>query len=100
MLEKKQESSNPTTVDDLVFIYIKPLEDIVKHFQSLFLASVGEENAESDVTSVANLDMTEKDEAKTDLLNAINPYIEKFFSLALEFIKLPVSCYGVKYYRY
>jgi hypothetical protein len=92
MLEKKQDCPNPTTIEDLALLYITPLEDIVKHFESLFLANALEENTENDGSSVANLDISEKDEAKKDLLIAINPYIERFFSLAFNFIELPVSC--------
>lgn len=100
MLEKKQGSANPATIDELVFLYITPLEDIVKHFESLFLASAAEESVENDGASVANLDTTEKNEAKNDLLTAINPYIETFFELASKFIELPVSYCAVKYYNY
>lgn len=99
MLEKKQGSANPATIDELVLLYITPLEDIVKHFESLFLASAAEESVENDGASVANLDITEKNEAKHDLLTAINPYIETFFELAFKFIELPVSYCAVKYYN-
>jgi hypothetical protein len=112
MLQKKQdENPNPTTIADLVAFYVTPLEDIVKHFESLFLASVIEENLENDTSSVANLGIKvkkrekrksiysitniflsqEKDEAKNDILAAISPYLDKFFQLAYDFIDLPVS---------
>ncbi|KAI9242974.1 Vps51/Vps67-domain-containing protein [Helicostylum pulchrum] len=88
MLNRKQrENSNPVSIKDLILFYIVPLEDIVKHFETLFLAE--EQVSEHDVSSVANLNFKEKEEARNDLLTAIHPHIETFFKLANEFIELP-----------
>jgi hypothetical protein len=89
MLKKKQdENPNPSTIVDLILFYITPLEDIVKHFENLFLVEQLEEEE-----SVASLDAKEKEEAKNDLLVAINPFLEKFFKLTTNFIELPVSSF-------
>lgn len=61
MLNRKQrENSNPVSIKDLILFYIVPLEDIVKHFETLFLAE--ELVSEQDVSSVANLNFKVKNE--------------------------------------
>jgi hypothetical protein len=57
MLEKKQAGNqNPDSIEKLISVYITPLEDIVKHFGSLFLAKLlREENLDNELSSVSNL---------------------------------------------
>lgn len=93
MLNRKQrENSNPVSINDLIEFYIVPLEDIVKHFETLFLAT--EKN--DTLTSLANLTPDQKEEAKHHLLVAIHPHIDSFFKLAQEFIQLPTSITTIK----
>lgn len=97
MLKKKQdENLNPTTIADLIWTFITPLEDIVKHFESLFLNNeqLNEEEQEYG-KSITNLDIKDKEEANNDLLAAVNPFLEKFFELANTFIELPVSFFRI-----
>lgn len=59
MLNRKQrENSHPVSIKDLILFYIVPLEDIVKHFETLFLAE--ELVSEHEVSSVANLNFKVK----------------------------------------
>lgn len=49
MLGKKQaENSRPASIQDLVAIYVMPLEDIVHHFEILFLADSDAHNDKDD----------------------------------------------------
>ncbi|GAN04975.1 conserved hypothetical protein [Mucor ambiguus] len=94
MLEKKQAANpSPASVQDLVAVRVMPLEDIVHHFESLFLAdSDSHTNEDSTVgQSMAKLSTQEKEQAKADLLEAINPNLDRFFELATEFIELPLN---------
>jgi hypothetical protein len=53
MLYKKQsENSQPSSITELASIYITPLEDIVRHFEGLFLI---ENSTDSHTISIANL---------------------------------------------
>lgn len=61
--------------------FIIPLEDIVNHFDHLFLTK-------------DDLDSAEKEEAKQSLLDAIQPFIDAFFALFKTFMQLPVSRYA------
>lgn len=55
-LKKKQTGNpEPTDVKELVKNYIVPLENIVHHFEALFLVESKDEN-ENDTTIVTNLD--------------------------------------------
>ncbi|KAL9546973.1 hypothetical protein MBANPS3_006396 [Mucor bainieri] len=94
MLGKKQAANpSPASVQDLVAVYVMPLEDIVHHFESLFLTD-SESQIDQDDTdgqSMAKLSTQEKEQAKADLLEAINPHLDKFFELATEFIELPLN---------
>jgi hypothetical protein len=57
MLKKRQdENPNPDAIEKLISVYITPLEDIVKHFGNLFLASsLEKENMDNEVASISNL---------------------------------------------
>ncbi|KAI8087890.1 Vps51/Vps67-domain-containing protein [Gilbertella persicaria] len=79
--KKQDEHSQLTTIPELISAYIVPLEDIVHHFENLFLTE-----DESNV----DMEYENKDQAKEDLLSAINPYLDKFFGLLAEFIELPL----------
>jgi hypothetical protein len=55
-LKKKQtENPEPNDIKGLAAIYITPLENIVHHFETLFLAEVDED---IDENSATNLDTT------------------------------------------
>lgn len=50
MLEKKQAANpNPASIQDLVAVYVMPLEDIVHHFESLFLTDSANHNDQDDI---------------------------------------------------
>ncbi|KAL7335360.1 hypothetical protein PS15p_200846 [Mucor circinelloides] len=94
MLEKKQAANpNPASIQDLVAVYVMPLEDIVSHFESLFLTDSDENNDQNDTDgrSMAKLSVQDKELAKADLLEAINPHLDKFFEITSEFIELPLN---------
>ncbi|KAI9481451.1 MAG: exocyst complex component Sec5-domain-containing protein [Benjaminiella poitrasii] len=93
VLQKTEtESLQPTSIQELISIYIMPLESIVKSFEEIFLGEKLEEITDHNDNSKRNLlDTKEKEEAKNDLLVEINPYIDKFFKLASEFIELPLN---------
>jgi hypothetical protein len=56
MLHKKQsELGQPSSITELVSIYITPLEDIVHHFEGLFLANASENSIDSHTISIASL---------------------------------------------
>ncbi|CEP07030.1 hypothetical protein [Parasitella parasitica] len=95
MLQKKQaENTSRASIQDLVATFVMPLEDIVHHFENLFLTDTDSGNADEDNAdgrSIANLSNHDKDQAKADLLTAINPHLDRFFDLASEFIELPLN---------
>ncbi|KAI8882381.1 hypothetical protein K501DRAFT_221225 [Backusella circina FSU 941] len=83
-LQKKQDQQPaPSTIKDLVLLYITPLDEIVGRFESLFL--------DNNTVSIADLDEKEKEDAKKDLLNAVQPFIDTFFNLTAQFIQLPTN---------
>ena len=58
MLEKKQAgNANPASIQDLVATFVIPLEDIIHHFEILFLTDTDSNNNDDDTDghSVANL---------------------------------------------
>lgn len=56
MLCKKQsESGQPSNITELVSAYIAPLEDIVYHFEKLFLTNTTENSTDNHITSIASL---------------------------------------------
>ncbi|CAO3690186.1 unnamed protein product [Rhizopus microsporus] len=76
-LQRKQsKQAESSTVDDMLSNFIIPLEDIVNHFDHLFLTR-------------DDLDSAEKEEAKQSLLDAIQPFIDAFFALVKTFMQLP-----------
>ncbi|KAI8636052.1 exocyst complex component Sec5-domain-containing protein [Parasitella parasitica] len=95
VLQKKQaENKSPVSIQDLVVTFVMPLEDIVRHFESLFLRDANSSNGDdenADGITIENLSNHDKDQAKADLLEAINPHLDQFFDLAFEFIELPLN---------
>ncbi|CAO3693270.1 unnamed protein product [Rhizopus stolonifer] len=66
-LEEKQEVQ---TAQDLVLNYLKPLNDTVRQFQELFLTE-------------------DKEQVEKDLIEALDPFIDRFFNLVHQLTQLP-----------
>lgn len=88
MLQKIQDDNpNPNSVETLIQVYVTPLEEVVKHFKQLFLVDASKE--QDSASPIAKLNEKEMNEARDDLLNAIKPFLDKFFTIASDLIKLP-----------
>ncbi|KAI7885230.1 hypothetical protein K492DRAFT_172163 [Lichtheimia hyalospora FSU 10163] len=77
------DANHVDSLDDLTSKALIPLEDAVKHFESLFLKPVSTEE-EAFIPY-------DKDQAKNDLMQAITPHIDAFFRKASEYTKLQTT---------
>ncbi|KAI8385779.1 Vps51/Vps67-domain-containing protein [Blakeslea trispora] len=68
-LDKKVPSLVDLSASELMLVYIQPLEDIVHHFERLFLP-----DDDGDTNQ-----LQDKQEIKHDLLMAISPYLDRLF---------------------
>ncbi|CAO3646340.1 unnamed protein product [Cunninghamella echinulata] len=89
-LSKNKPSQPSSNVDDLINLQFIPLENIVDHFNTFFLSSYNKNDGVNNHDTGSVMDMTIQDhnQAKTDLLQNIQPLIDDFFKSIISLTQL------------
>ncbi|KAF7722264.1 Vacuolar protein sorting-associated protein 51 [Apophysomyces ossiformis] len=83
----KNEKRSPANIEDLTTICLTPLEEVISHYQRLFMNSKTENDSEGVANAAINITKYEK--ARKQLMQQIGPEISKFLALCSEVIELP-----------